>query len=329
MSETTNPIPARLKNIADGGHVAGTSDIFDDIMGKTQETINAEIEDKLANMSKAGFGYGVCSTTGSTAAKAVAVRDFSLVNMGIVSVLFTDGFTAASPTLNVNGTGAKPIYYHGVPVSPSMIRSYRNVVMQYYDGKWNVIMVENRPMPEECYDWVDLGLPSGTLWAKRNIGAENPEDVGKYFSWGNVEGHVFGDGYEFKDGDYELTLGSTLTTSITPGGSYDAASVILNGMYKMPSVSDFVEMASYCTVDDSADGKSQILTSTINGKSIVIPYAGYILRNVQTWIGMRGFYWTVDISTGSNANDFHFRPDTAPYQESNLRRFGMPIRPIL
>jgi len=37
---------------------------------------------------------------------------------------------------------------------------------------------------------VDLGLPSGRLWADRNIGASSPEDVGLYFSWGNTDGHV-------------------------------------------------------------------------------------------------------------------------------------------
>ena len=36
---------------------------------------------------------------------------------------------------------------------------------------------------------VDLGFPSGTKWADRNIGALNPEDTGLYFSWGNTVGH--------------------------------------------------------------------------------------------------------------------------------------------
>lgn len=37
---------------------------------------------------------------------------------------------------------------------------------------------------ETVYEWVDLGLPSGTLWATRNVGAEKPEDAGNYFAWG-------------------------------------------------------------------------------------------------------------------------------------------------
>lgn len=45
------------------------------------------------------------------------------------------------------------------------------------------------PLLEESeYEAVDLGLPSGTLWANKNIGAENPEDAGLYFQWGDTQG---------------------------------------------------------------------------------------------------------------------------------------------
>ena len=46
-NEFTSPIPARLKNVAKGGHVAGAKDIIDDVLGKTQEEINAEIIARL------------------------------------------------------------------------------------------------------------------------------------------------------------------------------------------------------------------------------------------------------------------------------------------
>ena len=37
------------------------------------------------------------------------------------------------------------------------------------------------------HDYVDLGLPSGTLWATCNVGAETPEGYGDYFAWGEIE----------------------------------------------------------------------------------------------------------------------------------------------
>ena len=39
----------------------------------------------------------------------------------------------------------------------------------------------------ELDDWVDLGLPSGTLWATCNVGANSPEEYGDYFAWGETE----------------------------------------------------------------------------------------------------------------------------------------------
>lgn len=40
------------------------------------------------------------------------------------------------------------------------------------------------------FDFVDLGLPSGTLWATKNIGADKPSDFGLYFQWGDIQGYT-------------------------------------------------------------------------------------------------------------------------------------------
>ena len=38
-----------------------------------------------------------------------------------------------------------------------------------------------------AHEYVDLGLPDGTLWAKYNLGAEHPYDYGDYYAWGETE----------------------------------------------------------------------------------------------------------------------------------------------
>ena len=40
------------------------------------------------------------------------------------------------------------------------------------------------------HDYVDLGLPSGTLWATMNVGASKPSDAGLYFQWGDTQGYT-------------------------------------------------------------------------------------------------------------------------------------------
>ena len=57
--------------------------------------------------------YGVCSTAAGTAAKTVQVENFSLEEGAVVIVKFTNTNSASSPTLNVNGTGAKAIMRYG------------------------------------------------------------------------------------------------------------------------------------------------------------------------------------------------------------------------
>ena len=57
--------------------------------------------------------YGVCSEAASTVAKTVSVDNFSLETGAIVLVKFTNANSATSPTLNVNGTGAKSIVMYG------------------------------------------------------------------------------------------------------------------------------------------------------------------------------------------------------------------------
>lgn len=77
--------------------------------------------------------YGICSTAAGTAAKTVAVTGFNLVTGARVTVKFTVTNTAASPTLNVNGTGAKAIKYRGSTISTGYLAANR-VYEFVYDG---------------------------------------------------------------------------------------------------------------------------------------------------------------------------------------------------
>ena len=77
--------------------------------------------------------YGICSTAAGTAAKTVAVTGFNLVTGARVTVKFTVTNTAASPTLNVNGTGAKAIKYRDSTISTGYLAANR-VYEFVYDG---------------------------------------------------------------------------------------------------------------------------------------------------------------------------------------------------
>ena len=63
--------------------------------------------------------YGTCSTAAATAAKTVSLSGFSLFTGVTVAVMFSNGNTAANPTLNINSTGAKTIYYRNAALTSS------------------------------------------------------------------------------------------------------------------------------------------------------------------------------------------------------------------
>lgn len=77
--------------------------------------------------------YGTCDTTAATQAKVVSLAGFSLVTGARALVKFTVTNTAGSPTLNINGTGAKNIFYRGASISKGVL-SAKRIYEFVYDG---------------------------------------------------------------------------------------------------------------------------------------------------------------------------------------------------
>ena len=194
---------------------------------------------------------------------------------------------------------------------------------------------------------VDLGLPSGTLWADHNIGATNPEDYGDYYSWGetatketydwstyfdtNDGGQTFGK-YNNDDGKTELET------------SDDVASQTWGGKWQMPTQAMIQELISQCY---------WVWTTTYNGKSV----SGYIVYKAKTdsdydvatdphiflpaaggrWgseldnAGDDGYYWSrsLDPDDSGYACSLGFGSDYV-WDDNASRRFsGFAVRPVV
>lgn len=158
--------------------------------------------------------------------------------------------------------------------------SVRNVNFQYIGGA------------------IDLGLPSGTLWCSHNVGAVNPEDYGNYFSWGNIVGHVQGDGHAFTPSNYENTLGNTLTASFTSGDStYDAARAIMGGQWRIPThseVTELVENTDYVKTTINNVLGMKFMKKTDNSIYVFFPAAGNADEGGYTQIGDRVVVWDTE-----------------------------------
>ena len=287
-----------------------------------------EVDNMLASAGGHPY-YATCSTAGGTAAKVVSITGFTLKEGAEVSILFSHGFTATSPTLNINDGGAKAIKMQGMALSPWMVGNNNIVTMLYNGTDWDVTNIQDRTQGSDSDDFVDLGLPSGTKWAKANLGGTNPQDLGQYFSWGNVTGHAKDSGYDFSQTTYNGTTGAGLMGGISTSSSYDAARSIKGYPWRIPTYEDFLELISYCRAQwTTLSGQAGMrFTSNINGNSIFLPAAGsYNGTSLQT-LGTNGYYWAATLGNATTAYHLNFN-STGAYMNYYARFYGLPVRAV-
>ena len=187
-------------------------------------------------------------------------------------------------------------------------------------------------------DFVDLGLPSGLLWAKGNIVKDAsgnysigaPTDYGTYFSWGNTEGHNEGEGYNFSDANYNSSPGKSLTADIaSTDATHDAALATIGGC-RMPTKEETKELNDNCTSEwvtvDGVAGRR--FTSKTNGNSIFFPASGYYIGTSLYYRGTDGYAWSSSWNSGTGAYDLDVYSNGVTPQSNNYRRNGMPVRPV-
>ena len=276
-----------------------------------------------------GFGYGVCETAGATAAKTVSMTNTVLTPGGIIAVNFVNAFTASSPTLSVNGSAAKPIKLYGNAMPMGKVHA-NTILVMYYDGtQFNVIGILSQTAAAPT-GFVDLALPSGLLWCEHNVGASTPYEHGLYFSWGNVEGHAEGSGYDFSDTVYAQTAGAALTGNIPANNTYDMARHNMGAPCRLPTSGEFVELISNCdsewTDEDGVAGRR--FTSRNNGNSIFFPASGDYSGTSLDSRGSYGFYWSSSYRSATDAYNLDFDSSNVGPADLNYRRYGFTARAV-
>ena len=180
-------------------------------------------------------------------------------------------------------------------------------------------------------DYVDLGLPSGLLWGTKNIGATSPTGWGWYFSWGNLDGHPEGSGYNFSQDVYNATDAASISQDLD--ASQDAVRAIKGGTWRMPTQYDFAELfnSSYTTSEwttvNGVNGRK--VTSKINGKSVFFPAAGIYNGTSLSNRGSLGYYWSSSWVSAASARSLSFDSSSVNPQNSNNRRNGFSLRGVM
>lgn len=181
---------------------------------------------------------------------------------------------------------------------------------------------------------IDLGLPSGRLWADRNVGAKSPEDDGLYFSWGNIVGHTADDEYNFDDDEYKDTSGAKLRDSYQPGDSdYDAAkryNLRFDIKSQMPRMADFAELVDYCDHKwvEQNGVKGMLFTSRINGNSIFFPASGNRIGTSLYYRGSYGYYWSASLLSQTRGYSLVFSSGGVSPANYYSRFYGFSVRAV-
>ena len=104
-----------------------------------------------------GMGSASCSTAAATAAKTASLSNFVLVSGALVTVKFTYAVNAGA-ALNINSTGAKPIWWHGSAISDGIIKAGDRVLLVYVDGYYHVLAVD-RMARDSGWRYLDYTSP--------------------------------------------------------------------------------------------------------------------------------------------------------------------------
>lgn len=196
---------------------------------------------------------------------------------------------------------------------------------------------------EKGHAYVNLGLPSGTMWATCNVGASSPEDYGDYLAWGETT-TKYGYNWEtyrwcnrtsglFTKYNNSSTFGS-VDYKIVLDSEDDAAHVSWGGKWRMPTNDEFQELLDCCTWTWTTQGghNGYMVTSKSNGNSIFLPAAG---NRVDTDFsnadktGANGSYWSSSLCTSDSfcARCLRFS-SWGRSTRDNTRIHGHSVRPV-
>ncbi len=229
----------------------------------------------------------------------------------------------------------------------------------------SVVFVKKTATMIDGHEYVDLGLPSGLLWAACNIGAEAPEDYGQYYAWGETKGYGEEDptntnntAYSGTDektnfswNTYKYGTGrSAISKYCTDNAKWkgegteadglqtltaadDVAATLWGGAWRMPTAEEITELKDNCTLEATTIGDVKVAKLTgPNGKCIYIPMAGQ--RNMAALTGndAYAYLWSSSVNAANccyaTAMSFIYATSTVNIAATMLRYTGYSVRAV-
>ncbi len=189
------------------------------------------------------------------------------------------------------------------------------------------------------HKFVDLGLPSGTLWAETNIGAETATDNGDYFAWGETEPKKsYGWETKYSTSEENMTKYNKTDGKTVLDDEDDVAHVNWGAPCHMPTEEECLELddkenctwkLDTCKTTSGSDVVGYKVTSNKNGNSIFLPLTGFYSGENFLDEGEQGLYYSrTRFDEYDNCGlGFSLKTDE-PWWSSITRALGCTIRPV-
>lgn len=215
----------------------------------------------------------------------------------------------------------KKLFYSILALALSLTVSAQNQLIP----EKTVYVAHGQEISIEC---IDLGLPSGTLWASCNLGAVSPEDFGDYFAWAEpfTKSHYDSKSYNNHPNPLPLDIAGNI--------NYDAATSHLGGNWRIPNMGHFDELRKYCEWEqftlNGVNGFKIKSKQEENNNWIFLPAANFKYDGNQSpnteWLG---FYWTSTFHYDNGVWALKFNEGRKTIKnQSTQPYYGLTIRPV-
>ena len=275
---------------------------------------------------------GTVTNSGNATVTARGVCWSTSHNPTISNIHTTNGSGTGTFTSSITGLSANTTYY---------LRAYaKNSAGTAYGEERSFTTTSgggNTPA-----GWVDLGLPSGLLWAECNLGATTPEGYGNYYAWGETSTksnyswstYRYGSDYNkltkyCSNSSYGLNGFTDNLTTLQSGD--DAATAVLGNGARMPTKAEWQELLNNTTATwTTQNGVYGQKFTAANGSSLFLPAAGYRNGSSLRYAGEYGYYWSssLDESYPDDAWYVSFGSDGQYVGSYGGRDYGRSVRAV-
>lgn len=252
-------------------------------------------------------GWGTATGSGSYA-DGTSVTIEAAAATGYYFIKWSDGAVSNPRTVTVSSDMTLYALFSATPNDPNP-----------YNPGDNPTPGPN-PQPQPVPDgYVDLGLPSGLLWATCNLGATTPEQYGDYYAWGETttKDVYYWSTYKYCNGSfYTMTKycnnssygNNGFTDNLTTLEAIDdAAAQKLGSGARMPTADEWRELINNTTAEwTQVNGVNGRKFTASNGNSLFLPAAGSRYRSELGNAGSRGYYWSSSLYESYSDGAWYF-----------------------